>query len=392
MELRGLAGELLPALDEAFPTLLVPVLSTFLAKHVGAERVGLLLIDYDLELLQRLDPEGGDEPVESIPVEQAPWGRAFTAQTSVTVPSDSVTTLYLPVSLRAERLGVLEVVLPGAVEAEVIRVLGQVAVTLAYVVRAAAAYSDIFERARRRRPLALASEMQWGLLPVRAFAAPEFALAGQLVPAYEVGGDNFDYAIDADEVTVVVTDAMGHGLRASMLTALAVNALRCARRAGGGLTEQARAADRALFEQFGGEQFVTALLLNVHLPSGRAHVVGAGHPLPYRLRQGTAQPVPLDAQLPLGMFEATTYEEQEIDLRPGDRMLFVSDGVLEATSPQGEEFGETRLEGAVLATATHDPHESVRMLVRSLLSYQQGSLRDDATLLCFDWYGPSQRP
>lgn len=385
MEPSSLASELLPALDDAFPTLLLPVLNEFLGKHAGAQQVGLLLIDYDLEILQRLDPAGGDEPVESLPLEHAPEGRAFTAQSVVTVPSDSTTALYVPVTLRSERLGVLEVVLPTTVDAALVRALGQVALTVAYVISAAENHSDIFERARRRKPLSLAAEMQWGIQPVRAFSAPEYAIAGQLIPAYDVGGDNFDYAIGSSRVTVGVTDAMGHGLRASMLTALAVNALRCARRSGGDIEEQARLADRALFSQFGGDQFVTALLLSADVERDTAAVVNAGHPYPYRLRAGTAAPVELEAQLPLGLFEATPYAAQEFGLEAGDRLLFVSDGVLEATNPEGEEFGETRLQGALLATATHDPHEAVRMLVRSLLDYQQGELRDDATLLCLDW-------
>jgi len=385
MEISALASELLPALDEAFPARLLPVLNEYLGKHAGVERVGLLLIDYDLEVLQRLDPAGGVEPVDSTPVEQAPAGRCFTSQQVVTEPSDSAPILYLPVSLRAERLGVLEVVVPGAVAADLVRALGQIAVLVAYVVRAAEDHSDTFERARRRRPLSLAAEMQWSTLPVRAFSSPEYSLAGQLVPAYDVGGDNFDYAIGPDQVNVAVTDAMGHGLRASMLTSLAVNAVRCSRRAGEDLAEQAMFADQALYGQFGGDQFVTALLLRADTATDTATVVNAGHPHPLRLRGGSASAVELDAQLPLGLFEATSYRTQEFALEPGDRLLFVSDGVLEAINPKGEEFGESRLEGALLATSMSEPHEAVRMLVRSLLDYQQGELRDDATLLCFDW-------
>ena len=73
--------------------------------------------------------------------------------------------------------------------------------------------------------------------------------------------------------------------------------------------------------------------------------------------------------------------------KPGDRLLLVSDGVLDACDPSGDAFGPERLEGALLATAMHGPHEAVRMLVRSLVGHQQGELRDDATLVCLDWCG-----
>jgi hypothetical protein len=96
--------------------------------------------------------------------------------------------VYVPVSLRAERLGVLRVRLAGATPPDVLAGLLQVATVTAYVVFGAGRFTDMYEQARRREPLALDAEMQWNLLPVRAFAGPHFEIAGQLMPAYEVGG------------------------------------------------------------------------------------------------------------------------------------------------------------------------------------------------------------
>jgi len=300
--------------------------------------------------------------------------------------------VYVPVSVRAERLGVLEVALHDQPSDDLLGALRDVATTVAYVLRAASSSSDVFERTRRRRPLSLAAEMQWGILPVRAVSGPVFSVAGQLVPAYDVGGDNFDYAIARDTVSVGVTDAMGHGLRACMLSALTINAVRCARRGGHSLIEQASFADDALYEQFGGNQFVTALLTQIDLSSGRIEVVNAGHPHPYRLRNGVVEHLRFDPQLPLGMFETTCYRVQTSALEAGDRLLLVSDGVLEATNRSAQEFGEERLEGAFLAASRADPHEAVRALVRSLREWQYGPLRDDATVVCLDWRGgPAQQ-
>jgi serine phosphatase RsbU (regulator of sigma subunit) len=132
-------------------------------------------------------------------------------------------------------------------------------IVLGYLLPAAHNYTDIVERARRERPLELPAEMQWSMLPIRAYSCGPFSLAGQLVPAYEVGGDLFDYAVQTDELFVTVIDAMGHGLRASLLGTLAITALRNARRTGLALADQLRQADRVLHSQFGGEQLVTAL-------------------------------------------------------------------------------------------------------------------------------------
>jgi serine phosphatase RsbU (regulator of sigma subunit) len=106
--------------------------------------------------------------------------------------------------------------------------------------------TDRFERIRCRRPLALAAEVQWKLLPVLSYASDEFSIAGNLEPAYDIGGDTFDYAVDP----TAITDARGHGLRAALLGALAITAMRNSRRCGEGLVDQARAANAALLRQF----------------------------------------------------------------------------------------------------------------------------------------------
>ena len=135
-------------------------------------------------------------------------------------------------------------------------------------------------------------------------------MPGQLIPAYEVGGDNFDYAVEADRITVTCTDAMGHQLRAAVLGSLAVSAMRNARRGGGGLVEQAASADRAVHGQFGGEQFVTALLLDIDLMTGHVSAVNAGAPGPLRQRASGIEELSLEPQLPLGLFEHTQYVAQ----------------------------------------------------------------------------------
>src|ERR671920_752373 len=139
--------------------------------------------------------------------------------------------VYLPVSVRAERLGVLAVTLRGTgLDREVGEVLDDVVRVLGYVLTGARRYTDRFEMLRRRRELGLAAEIQWELLPSLAFELPAFSVAGTVEPAYEIGGDNFDYAVSAHRLTVAVSDAAGHGLRAALLASLSCTAMRNARR------------------------------------------------------------------------------------------------------------------------------------------------------------------
>lgn len=397
MTLLEAAGRLLSALDRAFPTDMGDVLRRFLADEAGATQVVLFLADYDLAELRALP---GADPLaepEAAPLSAQGAKRAYDAQAPVSIPAEDATDVYLPVSLRAERLGALGVRVPNPVDAGTLLGLEQVATTTAYVLFAAGRYTDLYERARRRKDLTLPAEMQWSLLPVRSFHCEAFTVAGQLMPAYEVGGDAFDYAVEPGSLVLTVTDAMGHGLRASLLSSLAVNALRNSRRKGARVAAQLEWADRVLHQQFGGDQFVTGIGVSVELATGLAAVVNAGHPDVYRVRRGSVAPVGLPAQLPMGLFPGVTYTEEQLQLEPGDRYVFVSDGVLEAApdgeeTRRGEEFGEQRLQGVILATAEQPPHEAVRILLRAVGDYRQGALHDDATVLCLDWHATGAQP
>lgn len=384
-------GQLLPLLDRVFPTAIGAVLREFLTAEAGATSSEIYLADYDLLHLRRWTELDEDTP-DSLPVDGSEPGNAFVSQTATIAAVTAGVVVYLPISVRAERLGVLAVGLPELPGKDVLAGLQQVSVVLGYVVITAGNHTDSVERARRYRPLALPAEMQWTQLPVRAFSCDLFFIAGQLLPAYEVGGDLFDYAVQPRELTISVMDAMGHGLGASILGTLANGALRNARRTGLALVDQVRSADRVIFGQYGGEQFVTALCLSVEYATGQVRAVNAGHPGLFVLRHDRVDTVELDAQLPLGMFEATAYVEQRFSLHAGDRLVVVSDGVLDGPAHEGgAPYGAQRLEGAILATATASPDEAVRQMVRLLQDYQSTDLRDDATVLILDWCGGDAR-
>jgi serine phosphatase RsbU (regulator of sigma subunit) len=108
----------------------------------------------------------------------------------------------------------------------------------------------------------------------------------------------------------------------------------------------------------------------VDLATGAADVVNAGHPPPYLLRDllrdGTIAALDVPPNLPLGMFEGSRCVEHQAQLRAGDRLVLVSDGLVEATDPAGEVYGEERLQGTLLGTAAlstaeggaaHDPDD-----------------------------------
>jgi serine phosphatase RsbU (regulator of sigma subunit) len=375
-------------LDAAPPHALVEVVRVALEADAGAKTAAVLLSDYADTTLERLEGGGATASNASLPVDGTDEGRAYRRQTVTVVDDDRGHRVLVPVTVRSERLGLLEVVLPSRPDDATTDVLRQVGAIVAYVIVTARRYTDLFERVRRRRSLELAAEIQWELLPVLAYEGTAFALAGALEPAYSIAGDSFDYAVDVDHVTLVITDGMGHGLRAALLGSLSLSSLRNARRRGLALAEQARTANDVLFEQFGGDQFVTGLLVRVDLRTGEALAVNAGHPLALCVRGDRVHDIALDPDPPMGLFAGQGYAIQRFRLDAGDRMALVSDGITEAGPPDGDDFGRRRLGRLLLDTRDLAPVEVVRLVTKAVMDHRGTELRDDATILCLDWKGP----
>ncbi|MFE3825670.1 PP2C family protein-serine/threonine phosphatase [Streptomyces sp. NPDC059092] len=377
------------AVRAAAPHDLVGALRGALATAYGASSVTLYLADYALTVLRTVDDPSAPA-AEGLSLHNTPEGRAFGSQEprEQEIRHRDAVDHHLPVTVRGERLGILTVRLPsGPSTPETVDDLAQVADLLGHEILVAERDTDLYQRARRATRLTLAAEMQWELLPARACTAREYAIGAQLEPAYAIHGDNFDWAADATELTLAVTNGMGEGIQASLLTNLAVNALRNARRAGIGIADQAALADQALYEQHRGASYVSTLLLRFELATGRVEAVDAGSPELWRQRGKTVERVELDAQLPLGMFEESDYVVQSFQVDPGDRLLFVSDGVYATLSPQGEAYGDRALARAISSTSLLPAAMVPRAVLRELAAYRETESTDDALVLCLDWFG-----
>ncbi|WNO68492.1 PP2C family protein-serine/threonine phosphatase [Streptomyces sp. AM2-3-1] len=376
------------AVRAAPPYALVETVREALRREYGALRVQLLLADYAMTVLKPVQPADG--PGDPLSMHNSPEGRAFGSQEPREQPlrHDDALDHHIPVTVRGERLGILTVRLPAESSTPgTVDELTLVADLLGHEILVAERDTDLYQRARRVSRLTLAAEMQWQLLPARACTAAEYAIGAQLEPAYAIHGDNFDWSADAGELTVAVTNGMGEGIQASLLTNLAVNALRNARRAGIGIADQASLADQAIYGLHRGSAHVSTLLLHFDLATGRVGAVDAGSPQLWRLRGRTVARIGLEAELPLGMFEESHYSVQEFQVVPGDRLLLVSDGVYEAVSPLGEAYGERALARAILATRLLPAATVPRAVLRELAEYRGSETLDDALVMCIDWFG-----
>jgi serine phosphatase RsbU (regulator of sigma subunit) len=366
------------------------------ATHLGCERVGLWLVDYEQATLVPVTSPG-DDHVDVLSIDGSVAGRAFRTVEPVEVEAGQSRRLWVPLLDGVERLGVLEVVVPtegGPLPDDMHRVLGQYAHLLAELLVSNSNYTDHYEWFRRQEPMALPAEMQHELLPPLTFGTSQLVISGLLAPAYEVGGDAFDYALNGNIAHLAVFDAIGHGLQASLLASLAVSAYRNARRAGLDLQHTAVFLDQTIAEMFGGERFVTALLCQLDIDTGELSCINAGHPEPMLLRAAqVVKELQAEPAMPLGLnglLESVRPESFAVlheGLEPGDRLLLATDGVDEARNDAGEFFGRARLaEFAAREAASGVPTpELMRRLQMAILRHQVGALQDDATTLFVEW-------
>ena len=174
---------------------------------------------------------------------------------------------------------------------------------------------------------------------------------------------------------------MGHGIEAALLATLTVSALRNRRRELASPAEQADAANQVLQSNATNDQFVTGLIMRIRLGDGHTDIVHAGHPLPFLVRDGAVVPLDLTAQLPLG-FATEPYRADTLILKPGDRLLLVTDGCLDRLAARLD------IEAILTRTLNRHPRQIVQELAHGVLQVTNGNPPDDATVLCLDWYGP----
>ncbi|MFF1449691.1 PP2C family protein-serine/threonine phosphatase [Streptomyces sp. NPDC058274] len=379
-------GELLTAAEAASPGESVDVVAHDLQKRFGAAHVSFLFVDLIGQRLVRLAAAGGevDDHAEPVDLHGSIYDSVLQSQRQHVEPdSQGEQRVITPVTNRGDCIGLLEVTLQCA-DDTVLRQVRDAAHALAYIIVTDRRFTDLYHLGRRTTETSLAAEIQHQLLPsAPCCEAPQFTLAAGLVPADDIGGDTYDYTLDRDTLHLSITDAMGHDTNSALLATLLVGALRRARRSGCDALKQARHAHQALMSH--GRGLATGQLLCVDLETGRCELVNAGHPRPLRLRDGIVEEVELAVNLPFGVAAPTSYRLQELQLRPDDRLILLTDGMQERGAAAVD------LASIIHETRALHPREAVRSLTAAVFDACRGDLRDDATVLILDWHG-NRRP
>lgn len=354
----------------------------------------------DLQQRQLVPLAAGDgESTGALRVDSTLAGRAYQTLTIQSVHAGAEHQLWLPVVDGTERLGVLALTVLDGREADLdyYRTLASLA---GIMIAAKNSYSDSYAHLQRTQEMDLQAELVWAFLPPRTIATSRVLVCASLEPAYEVGGDAFDYSLLGDHLHISVFDALGHDLAAGLLASVGLASCRSTRRAGGSLASIAARADHAIAAQFGDHRFVTALLCDLDLSTGLLSWIPCGHPPPLLIRGNrTVKELDRRPRLPLGLTgldqgqDGGMYDNENPallcteKLEPGDRVLLYTDGVTEGRAADGTPFGVERLTDFIIrhSAAGLPAPETMRRLKRAIVEYQHGRLRDDATTVLVEW-------
>lgn len=381
-----LLGQLL---DRSFmlpPHLIAPLVADEITK-IGGRDVSILLQDYEQLTLV---PLPGRRLVGSVPLSiiDSLAGEAFLSGRPVEEQQEHGVRMYLPLLDGRDEIGVLALTLESIGDQDR-RLLRRLAALTSALLLVKAGYTDNLSKARRRgHRLSLAAEIQWSLLPPLSMNTPRVAVAGILEPAYEIAGDSLDYALNGHILHLAIIDAMGHGMNAALLATAAIGAYRHARRADVSLGELYALMDRAIDEQFGVENFVTAQMVRLDVETGFFQWVNAGHPSPMLIRgHRVIKRLESPTTLPVG-FGGGDPQVSDTFLSKGDRVLFFTDGLTEQHPEAGSPFGEQRMIDTIEAIPpTEGVSQMARRLSHALMRGRGNITSDDATLFLLEWRG-----
>lgn len=374
----------------------LPDLVGGLAVRLGATDVVLYLVDFEQATLEPLpDRSAHAEVPSSEDVAGSMAGRSFLDQQTVTASRADGVRVWVPIVEGSDRTGVLAMTVAEA-SAALLEACADLGLLAGYLIAVHNRSTDLYSLYRRRRSLTLSASMQWDLLPPLVLKSPAIDIAGLIEPAYDVGGDCFDYALNGTIADIALFDPVGHSVESALLAGLVMGAYRHQRREGRNLTEIHETLDDAISEHSADLSFVTGQLARLELSTGTLHWTNAGHPAPLLLRNGTgARTMSCPPTLPWGLGRPLSGSARQLPtvatetLEPGDGVLFFTDGAIEVRNAEGRELGRNGLADLASRHLSNDPRpeQTVRHLTRDVLEYRQDTLADDSTFVLLSWKG-----
>lgn len=236
---------------------------------------------------------------------------------------------------------------------------------------------------RLERDIDLAREIQQQLLPRENPKLAGFDIAGWNRPADQTGGDCYDFfPVGEESLAVMVADATGHGIGPALIMAQCRSLLRALCDSGAGLAEVVAKVNNLLEEDLPADRFVTAFYGVLDAPERRLDYVSAGHGPMLRYHAATGQMDTLGATgLPMGILPGVEMPcGPTILFEPGDLFIILTDGFIEWTRPDGEQYGEERLTELIRRRGHESSARLIELVYEEVARFGEGTpQRDDLT-------------
>ncbi len=252
-------------------------------------------------------------------------------------------------------------------------------------------YRETLEKARIEHELRIAAEIQRSLLPEGRRDGEFFQAMGASLPSRSIGGDFFEY-IDMEDgaIGVVLGDVAGKGPAAALLTAK-IQGLFSAQVSANSPATAMRQVNQGLLKRQVDARYATVFYATL-LPNGTLTYCNAGHNPPLVVSASGVRSLE-GSGMPVGLFGAAPYGDEQTRLDPGDVLVVFSDGVTEALNTAGEEYGEARLVQEVMTQRTGPLGDFLQSMITSVQTFASGaSQSDDVTVLVLRYLGPPTAP
>jgi len=267
--------------------------------------------------------------------------------------------------------------------------LETLATEAAVAIENARLYRETMEKARLEQEMRIAAEIQQALLPKMLRSGTFFKAAAASLPCRSIGGDFYDYVdLPAGALGFALGDVAGKGPPAALLSAMMQGIFSAQASTTDSPSQTISRVNLALYRRGIESRFVT-LMYGAMRPDGRLTYCNAGHNPPLVIST-TGQTIRrLECGGPIvGLFEAATFDEETVSLSPGDWLIVFSDGVSEAMSASGDEYGEGRIVTLVEQHKDMEPKQLLEALFADVREFARGAPQsDDITAMVLQYGG-----
>lgn len=344
---------------------------------------------------------------KSINIHEGPLGQCLTNNTPYFVESlkahDSLqnvpysedgAAMISPLIHAGHQIGVLAVTkeaAKGAFTIDDLFTFASIAEQSAFAIGNFDAHHQAAEKLRMESELQTAQEVQQVLIPEYAPLIPGFSVYGYNLPAQMISGDYYDYTAVSDDTTgVVIADVSGKGVPAGIMMATFRSSLKTIASGIDSPADSLSHLNQLIFPDIREDMFISAIYAHLKHETGKVVLARAGHNPPYILRRSTSEiekikPPGLAVGIDEGASFTNSLQDYELQMNPKDVLILYTDGIIEATNLEGEEYGAERFEQSIKANSSSSAEGYVGAILEDVAAFVDDAAQaDDITLVIIE--------